>query len=527
MKPFPDTIKALTPSTPRDFSDPSNINSVELKTSSRGFPIVDGKHLRSEEDVVHFITAYKNTFVCCTEGDLDSLLSFCNYTVLKRLELFGQARWCGYIVRKRPAAINLQKGRNSYWVWNLVSYPKEDTISVEEIQELLLYTLAKYKVPITTLLSPGALARGNLVSYREIREELQYVASLSTDLLQFFHKACFGPRHETDRLGQEYQYHYDMEKAHLAILEKTPSLIGLKILRDTYHEEAVFGAYQIDVTIPKSFKFSPIGTRDTDLNRVLYLNGHILGIYSHQYVQLLRSQGLNPKIIKSYEFIGEPTYYPYMRWSENIRRILKDLSNLLIDLRFLYVTIAGSAISTNRTVDEMTGEITWESNNTFNPILYSRVLGDQTCTILRHLQELGSDARAIRADEFSCTKRLKDVPEGLKEKESGDTVYIDNKLKGLPDGSTIDWAGWIKDYLDKPYIEYPIAHQVTLKTYQILGKRIGAKVDYTQRIRPSHGYRKGKEVTRMGDLLEGTYISTTTNRIHKYAETPFLGFPNA
>jgi len=524
MKPYPDRIKSIIPREDRDFSDRMPIF---ISTSTNGFPTIetpDGIFKPdSEKELLTFLKTHHNFFTCCNQGELDSLFSFLTPDSLYELSTLGN---CG-VYRSYPSAISIKFGKSSHIVWNLEPFLNVTPNNLDQLDMLMTYLLKFYSennIPLITLWSLGTVARNFFLSYPAIREEIRAVRQLPKQLLKHFHSSCLGQRHETDRLGSEEQFHYDMVKAHLNIIKTAPSKVGLKQPLKLAYPDAVYGSYLVKVTIPNKLKFSPTCVRNNNNTKNYYIHGPITSILQKPQLDSLVNQGLNVKILDSYELVGTPTYYTTF-WAEDIKKILKSKASKILNLKFLYNSIAGNSISTFETVDKITGELYWEANQIYDPLLYGYTTGKVNSSILDLAYKLGENARALRADEISSSIPIKPIPEGFKAKLPGTTTYLNNLLKSLPDGSTLPWNDYIRQFRDKPYMEFPINHIVTIKSSPILGKRPGTLFESIKRIIPNHGCRVGTVPTKVGSLLDRIYPSTTSGVEEEYEEPTWMEYP--
>ena len=248
----------------------------------------------------------------------------------------------------------------------------------------------------------------------------------------------------------------------------------------------------------------PVTMDDMLSSGVAYPYGEISGWYSKPHIEILNELGIKYKIRESHQYIPvgtSSTARPFSAMVSKIRDFM-DNSPWYINSKGLYHGIAGSTISHRPALNPDTGEVFSKSFNVFSPLIYGHVLATQGSRVYSELNKGG--AIAIRADAVTVENRINTT---LRLEDSGVTTFYTSLYKSFPSGKGDIWKTLIEKYRDSETITYwsngyPSLWKAVSRDIK-LGKIISGEV----RLKPSHGFRKGKYPTKVGELLDKWFPS--------------------
>ena len=376
---------------------------------------------------------------------------------------------------------------------------------IEAFFLLLLHHFETKDIGFSDLSSPSSVAR--FLMARHSRKQFQ-AKLMDPVILRDFYLASHGGRNESSGIGTADSWNYDMRRAHLSIIAQLPSLSECHYYKDfDYNPEAMFGAYQIDTTIPK-MDMCPLPVElEYDLSvEVAHPYGKISGWYAKPYLDLLTTLKLPFKVRKSHQYILIGKHdLPFKNMTEIIANFI-DKAPGYINAKGLYYGMAGSTISWRWRIVEDTGEIFPGTFGVFNPIIYSQVLATQSTRIFRESRK--SQVLALRSDAITVEKK---IATSLKLEDNGDTTFITPMFKTFPSGRGSIWRELIEGSRDASYIDYYIEDYPTVRKFLERDKPLGRLTNGSIRVRPNHGRRIGEVPKRVGSLLDNWFPSESSS----------------
>lgn len=462
------------------------------------------------DDFLDAISRVKHTFVICRPGEFDTLLKW-----FQREEIFAMyyglsIEWKGWTVRYRGASITFQRGNTRHYIWNLYAFfklkydqPPNMLEAVHALVTLLQHHFVSKGISFSSLASPASVSRHLLLkySYREF-----FGRSMDKEILQSFYAACHGGRQESNGVGTQQTFNYDMRNAHLGIIEQMLSIRGCQVREDfPYIEESRYGSYLITVDIPE-MDFCPL---PVELGRsfnaeIVHPYGRITNWYAKPYIELLIELGIPFKLQKSYQYVPvkDSERQPYKRTCQLIRDFLRESPDY-INSKTLYWGLAGSTISWRWVANpDLSGELIPQAFNVFQPIFYSHVLSMQNVKMFREISKTPSIA--IRSDAITTKNRIFTT---MRREDAGEMMFITPLFKSFPSGRGNEWKDLVKEFEDKPYFDYSREDYPTVSQYLNRGEKLGKLRSYTMRVKPHHGKRLGMLPQKIGSLFDNWYPS--------------------
>ncbi len=478
--------------------------SIETETGTYS---LQKMYAKGKDFIVDIAEAHKHTFFICPPGQFDSLMKFFPNSMFSYLELGQEVELSnGWTLIYRGSSIRLRNGLKYKYLWNLWKFFKfdkqpESLDKIEIYATLLLKYLNKHGIEFSSLASLPSVSRHMMIrhAWREWN-----ILTHDPGTIEKFALGSYGGRQESTGIGTMPSVNYDMQKAHLAIIEDLPNLYNCKVYRGKAFlgQDCNYGTYLIETGIPK-MKICPLPQEVNVLGEreVIYGYGGISGWYAKPYLELLKKLGIPFTILDSIQLIPTKFYKPF-RYISNIVRTFIEQSPDYFNGKGLYYGIAGSCVSWRKSLTKE-GEIIQKAFPVFSPILYGHTLAVQNCRVFT--ESMKDEPIAIRSDAVTTKRKITTT---LRLDSVGDTIFFTNMYKKFPGGKGGIWEELINIDRERPYVEYYINDFPTLSSAALSGRRLGKRVDYSVRVYPSHGHRIGRTPKFVAELLHSWIPST-------------------
>jgi len=491
---------------------------------------------KTADNLFDLLSSYTCIFTYTPPGLNDSLLAQLSHTDLTTLALFRTLETERHIIKKHRYLLVVDKTP----VINLIGFTR-NYIALDSFDGL--YNLCQKIIEsrqstfgLYNLSSPASEARSLMTNTDSIVDEILLSRKLKLHNLDVFNAACYGGRMESSGIGTEYQYHYDLIKAHLNILKHYPGVRDVAWVRgqSMYFDKALpHSVYKIKTEIPTHLKYNPLPVR-TEAG-IKYPSGPIPpNWYYKDYLLLLEYLKIPFKILDSVQFIGKPTY-PLRGLVSFISATIKYFEAFYPELEYkhLYATIAGSTKSIYRSLTKELGEQQLASR-TYDPLIYGFTLARQNVYLLKSAYE--TNAEAIKIDSIATEKPFKRLTISSKEelfgkdltfklKDQGMSTYLTPALKSLPHNDRSLYRQAIIDSHDLRHVILEVSMWSTLEAFlsesldSLPSTELGQKYKRQITIPPSYGNRTGPPVRKIGDLLGGWNVSKPDPDINAIPES--------
>jgi len=488
----------------------------------------DGK-LRPEnnEQLFKFLSQYSVIFVYLPPGKLDILLSLCSLEELMALSLFNEVEVDGFRLRRYRDSIIVQT-TPIYNIISLTKYYGKDNIDAIHKTACDIISSRQKLMGLYSLNSGASEARAWMLQDKAIFDDIMLSRKLKLDNIDKFNSACFGGRMESSGIGTQFQYHYDLIKAHLNILKDYPGLRNVQWIRGGHNYRNFDSAlphsiYQIIADVPEDrYMFYPLPIK-TDAG-IKYPPGKIKAKwYFKEYLELLVDLGISFKIIDSIQFFGEPEY-PFRNYMNYVEVCIKYMKSEypMLETKHLYATVAGSMKAIFRSLSKELAEVQMASR-CFNPVAYGFILTRQNIKVYRDALKTG--ATSLKVDAIA-TPNKSNVDDSYKLKCQGPTSYLTPALKTLPNGQKILYRQAMSRYEDSPFITVQFSAWRSLESFtsdvlltedelEELDHDVGLGHKFTRylTLHPTYGNRQGPQIERVGQLLDNWYESNPNNSV--------------
>jgi len=475
------------------------------------------------EYLINFINQYSVVFTYSPPGKIDLLLSPCNSEQLMALSMFNEIDIGFQKIKKFRETLIF----NGTPIFNLLPfssvYRRDSLASIDKLAREIIESRGE-TLGLYSLSSGASEARAWMLADDAILDEIILSKKLKLESLDKFDSACFGGRMESAGIGTQYQFHYDLIKAHLNILRNYPGLRGTTWTRG-YHAFKTFdnslphSIYKIQAKIPENkYKFYPLPVKTA--SGIKYPSGTIVGWYFKDYVYLLEELGIPFKVIDSLQFFGQPEY-PFRKYMDFLKGYMAYMNNRYpgLETKHLYATLAGSTKAIFRSLTKELAEVQ-QASKCFDPLVYGFVLSRQNVEL--YLDAIKTDAEAIKIDALGTPVKQR-LGKNYKLKGQGLTTYITPALKSMPSGEKGIYKRAIELCSDKPvcviqYHDWRGLNSFTSDSIDLVhldnaAVGLGQKYKRYMTIKPTYGNRKGPEIKRVGILLNSWMTSSPSNRL--------------
>ena len=483
---------------------------VAIETEKSSFYIED------IDDLFDLAEMSRNCMTIASAGTFDSLLLAFggDKRILSKLDFGFLVTTAAGNIKYFGSLIILYRGDKRFYIWNLRAFFKitdkeMDLLNIPNMR-FFVYNLFEYfrkmGVEFSGLFSPAFVSRGLFLDSagKEFRSN-----NWNRDMLKAFYESCYGGRQESVGLGTVNVYNYDMRNAHLNIIRKMPSIRNCRYFYNAdFIDDCVYGAYLINVDIPEmNLCPLPYVARQYVKSELFnsargYPYGEVYGWYGKDYLELLDSMNIKYNIIESHQFVLIQEEFPFKMLSDRLFEIIMR-APWFFNVKSLYHSISGSAISVQTRVNEATKKPYPSVYSTFSPMFYSYILSQQSVSIYKMFMD--KPGSAVRSDAISINSLLS-APE-MRLENKGSTTFINSLLKVFPDGNGKTWLDLINENLHSNHFIYNIEKFPRVNETLYSSKELGIKSGYSQRIFPSHGIRLGSEVKELKELLN-SWISS-------------------